>query len=248
MGGGGAVGAMKRLFVPRLAEGPLALTGEDHHYLAHVLRATAGDEVVLFDGRGGEARARVGAVTAEAIALAVGEVRRAPPPRLELTLLVALLKGEKMDLVVQKTTELGVARIVPVLAERSVVRLDPGRAGARIARWDKIATEAARQSGRADAPGIALPEEAGAAFARAAGFRVLFHERSDVPLRRVLPEAPPAQAAIAIGPEGGFTEAEIQAATAAGFVVCGLGPRILRAETAAIAALAIIAFSVGDLA
>ncbi len=239
---------MKRLWVPRLAQGALRVTGDDHHYLAHVLRAAPGEEVILFDGRGGEARARVGAVAGDAIGLDVGEVRRTPAPRLEVTLLLALLKGEKMDLVVQKATELGASRIVPVLAERSVLRLDPGRAGTRIARWQKIAREAARQSGRADAPAIAAPEPPEAAFAGASGLRVLFHERADLPLRRVLPTAPPARAAVATGPEGGFTDAEVEAAAAAGFAVCGLGPRVLRAETAAIVALAVIGFSVGDLA
>src|SRR5262249_6592309 len=184
VGRGGHDLPMKRLWVPRLAEGALRVTGDDRHYLAHVLRAAVGEEVVLFDGRGGEARARIDAGAGDAIALAVGEVRRSPPPRLELTLLVALLKGEKMDLVVQKATELGAARIVPLRAERSVVRLDAARGGGRLARWQRIAREAARQSGRADAPAIAPPESPGTAFAAAAGVRVLFHERADLPFRR----------------------------------------------------------------
>jgi 16S rRNA (uracil1498-N3)-methyltransferase len=239
---------MMRLYVPRLVPGGLLVAGADHHYLAHVLRVRPGDEVVVFDGRGGSARARVDAVTADAVSLAVGDIERTPAPRVDLALLVALLKGEKMDLVVQKATELGAARIVPLRAERSVVKLEPSRAGARIARWQKIANEAARQCGRADAPAIAAPAAPAEAFAAASGFRVAFHERAVTPLRRVLPEAPPERVAIAIGPEGGFTDAEIDSAAAAGFAVCGLGPRVLRAETAAIAALAAVAFSVGDFA
>jgi 16S rRNA (uracil1498-N3)-methyltransferase len=239
---------VNRLYAPQLAEGFLAIAGADHHYLVHVLRAIAGEEVVLFDGRGGEASARIERIGEQSLVLAVAAPTRAPAPRLELTLLVSLLKGEKMDLVVQKATELGAARIVPLRAERSVVRLLEGRAGARVARWEKIAREAARQCGRADAPDIAAPHGPAEAFAAAAGFRVLFQERTETSIRQVLPATPPERVAAAVGPEGGFTDAEVAAARAAGFVICGLGPRVLRAETAALAALVIIGFSVGDLA
>jgi 16S rRNA (uracil1498-N3)-methyltransferase len=241
-------GTVKRLFVPNLAEGSLAVSGADHHYLVHVLRAVAGEGVVLFDGRGGEASARIERIGEQSLVLAVAAPTRARAPRLELTLLVSLLKGEKMDLVVQKATELGAARIVPLRAERSVERLLEGRAGARVARWQKIAREAARQCGRADAPDIAAPHAPAEAFSAAAGFRVLFQERTETSIRQALPATPPERAAAAVGPEGGFTDAEVAAARAAGFVICGLGPRVLRAETAALAALVIIGFSVGDLA
>lgn len=248
----------RRVFVTperlALAPGPLFLSGADFRYVARVLRLGAGDELVLFDGRGREARARVERVEVEAarvllVVEAPAEATR-EPARLPITCVVGLLKGEKMDLVVQKATELGVGRIVPAQTARSVVRLDAARAATRLARWRKIAREAARQCGRADAPELdaIAPLEDVLAAAPPEAWRAIFHEGPEaVPLRGSLPPARPPAAVIAIGPEGGFEPGEIEAAQRAGFRVVGFGPRVLRAETAALAALAVIGFALGDL-
>jgi 16S rRNA (uracil1498-N3)-methyltransferase len=234
-----------RLRLEALAAGPVELRGEAFHYLAHVLRARRGDRLVLFDGAGREAEATVDIVGDDALVLTAGEPRAAAPAGVPVTLLLSLLKGEKMDLVVQKATELGVARVVPLASAHAVVRLDGDRRESRRARWQKIAADAARQCGRADVPEIAeilTPQEAFAA-APARAMRLVFHERDAPPLRRVLGDALPEEVVAAVGPEGGFAAAEIEAARAAGFLPAGLGPRVLRAETAAIAALAVLAFA-----
>src|SRR5262249_24407597 len=166
-----------------------------------------------------------------------------------LALLIGLLKGEKMDWVVQKATELGVARVVPVATTHGVVKLDAERAASRRERWTRIAEEAAKQCGRADLPEIAEVSAFAEAVAAARGWKLLLHEAErGQPLRAALPASAPEVVTVAVGPEGGFAPDEVAAARAAGFAVSGLGPRVLRAETAAIAALAVLGFVVGDLA
>src|SRR5262249_1525798 len=153
-----------RVLVEGLAEGPRVLVGPAYHHVARVLRARVGDEVTLFDGAGREAPARVTRIWPTEVLLQVGSVRSAAPAPVSVTLLLALLKGEKMDWVVQKATELGVAHIVPMTTEHAVVKLAGSRGESRKARWEKIAAEAARQSGRVDLPGIAEVTDLTAAF------------------------------------------------------------------------------------
>ncbi len=233
----------RRLFLPpdRIAGGRASLTPEAAHYLRDVLRLAAGAAVELFDGAGGSYAAEV----EEGFAgLRVGPRREVRPP-LALWLVVALAKGEKMDWIVQKATELGATRICPFGAERSVVRLDRERGGARAARWSRIAAEAARQSGRADVPAVDEPAPLAAALATVpAGFaRFAFH-----PGGEPLGGAPgiPGVAAV-VGPEGGLSPGEIVACEAAGARRVSLGPRILRAETAAVVATALLQARFGDL-
>src|SRR5262249_16915888 len=155
----GPVSGMARLYVPaeRLDASELEVAGPEHHYLCRVLRLRPGDPVVLFDGQGHERDAQLIRVGPRAARLRLSGRREvALPSGPALTLLVGLAKGDKMDFIVQKATELGVARIVPVLTERSVIRpSERTRVAARQARWNKIAREAARQCGRADVPAIA---------------------------------------------------------------------------------------------
>ena len=172
--------------------------------------------------------------------------------RPHVSLIQALAKGDKLDLVVQKSTELGVGRIIPVTTERVVQRLDPGelQSLSKRTRWQKIATEAARQSGRIDIPeveGVTSLQTALTASAKEALKLILWEGARQTSLRSVLPAAPPQQIVIAVGPEGGFTTDEVEAARAAGFVAAGLGPRVLRTETAALATLAILGYVLGDL-
>jgi 16S rRNA (uracil1498-N3)-methyltransferase len=246
-----------RLYVAaeRLAGGRLVLTDDDHQHVARVLRAQAGDRVTLFDGAGTEveaAIARVGKLDTELV-LGARRTGAATAPAVAITLLVAAPRGERMDLVVQKTTELGVGRIVPVVAERSVARPEP----ARRARWAKIAREAARQCGRADVPRVDEPLALAAAVTApelpAARFALWEAERGQSLRARLAataagpPARPRAAVALLVGPEGGFPAGEIAAATAAGFVPVSLGPRILRVETAAIVAVALVQAAAGGL-
>ena len=234
-----------RLYLPaaRLAPGAVQLDEADSRYLGRALRLRPGDPVTVFDGEGREADGRVRGIDAECVTLELGAARAtARPEAPPVTLLVALLKGERMDLVVQKATELGAARIVPVAAARSVVRLEGERAEGRRQRWQRIARDAARQCGRADAPEVAavVPLAEALASAPPAAFRLLLHEGEPARLRTLLPTLTPPEVVVATGPEGGFSPEEVVAARAAGFVVAGLGPRVLRAETAALAVLAIL--------
>jgi 16S rRNA (uracil1498-N3)-methyltransferase len=244
---------MSRLFInpERLADEIVVVAGEDHRYLTRVLRLGVGDALTLFDGMGVEADARIARIGPRALELKVEERRPAPmPERPDVTLIQALTKGDKLDLVVQKATELGVARIIPVTSARSVPRLEAMRALGRRARWQKIARDAARQSGRADVPEIepvtALPTAVAASAPEA--FRVLLWEGARAHgLRTVIPAERPKRIIIATGPEGGFSEDEVEIARSAGFAVVGLGPRILRTETAALVTLSILGYALGDL-
>jgi 16S rRNA (uracil1498-N3)-methyltransferase len=219
-----------------------ALGPEARRYLAEVLRLAPGARIEVFDGRGGRYGAEIGPGF-EWVTLGPREV--APAASVELSLLVALAKGEKMDLVVQKATELGVARVLPFEAERSVVRLEPAKGEERAARWRRIAEEASRQCGRADVPEVAAPSSLARALgALAPGSRVfVFH-----PGGGALDAGGAASLAAVVGPEGGLTDAEVTACEAAGAVRAGLGPRVLRAETAAIVAVALLQARFGDLA
>jgi 16S rRNA (uracil1498-N3)-methyltransferase len=240
----------RRLFVPpeRLAGSRVTLTGDEHRHLGRVLRARPGMAVTLFDGAGGEVAARVERVGRDETELALGE-RRTPaaPPATPITLLTAVPRGARMDLLVQKTCELGVARIVPLVTERSVVRPEPGRRGSGV-RWETVAREAARQCGRADLPIVDAPATLAAALGLPglpARRLVLWERLSGRSLRSTL--GAPAPTALLVGPEGGFAPGEVAAAEAAGFVPVALGPRILRVETAAIVAVALVAEANGDL-
>jgi 16S rRNA (uracil1498-N3)-methyltransferase len=248
-----------RLFVTaaRLGGAHVTLTGDEHRHLARVLRARQGDAVTLFDGAGAEVDAtivRVGPRDAE-LALGARRAVASSAAAVAITLLVAVPRGERMDLVVQKTTELGVARVVPVVSARSVARPEAARA----ARWDKIAREAARQCGRADVPRVDAPVALAAALVEPdlpATRLALWEGERGRSLRAALAagafgaEAPGRQnpaVALLVGPEGGFSDDEVAAARAAGFVAVGLGPRILRVETAAIVGVALVQSAAGGL-
>ena len=227
---------------PERIDGARGLLGpEARRYLADVLRLAPGARIEVFDGRGGRYDARI-EEGFEAVRL--GPREDMPAPEVEIALLAALAKGEKMDLVVQKATELGVARILPFAADRSVVRLDASRGEERAARWRRIAEEAARQSGRTDVPEVRPPVPLAQALADLApGTRAfVFHPGGG----RVDAGAAASLAAV-VGPEGGLTEAELRDCEAAGALRASLGPRTLRAETAAIVAVALLQARFGDL-
>jgi 16S rRNA (uracil1498-N3)-methyltransferase len=237
---------MPRVFVPseRLIGGQVVLDGESHRHLVKVLRLQPGDGVMVFDGGGTEIEARVVAVGPRTIELSLGPRRAVTLASVSVTLLQAVPKGERMDLIVQKATELGVSAIVPVLAGRSVARPSASRAR----RWQTIAQEAARQSGRADVPAVSDPVPLAQAVAVAPeGARfVLWEEEHGQSLRRAL-DGPAQAVTLLVGPEGGLAVAEVVEARTHGFVPVGLGPRILRVETAAIVALALVQAAAGGL-
>ena len=237
------------VFEPLTAGCRHTIEGEAANHIVRVLRLRAGDPLILFDGRGGEYAASVDGFRKGAVIVEVGDraaVNRESP--LSLTLAQGVSRGERMDWVVQKATELGVTRIIPVVTERTVVRLDARQADRRRLHWRGIAVAACEQSGRDRLPGIdpplPLPELLQTVDSHAT--RVLLSPGGG---RRIadLPR-PEGGVVVLIGPEGGLADSEQRAALSAGFLAVRLGPRTLRTETAAVAALALLQHQFGDFA
>jgi len=221
--------------------------GQARH-VDRVLRLSPGDAISLFDGDGNEHCGRLTSISRGAVVVAVGEAISARPESdLPVCLLQGVCRGTKMDLVIQKATELGVARIAPISCERSVVRLDTQRIERRLTHWRGVAVAAAEQSGRARVPEIRPPAMLDAAISSQTvdGACVLLSPTAERGLGS-LPQAP-GGVNLLIGPEGGLTEAERDIARGHGFEEYTLGPRILRTETAALTALALVQFLRGDL-
>lgn len=225
-----------------------AIGGSAANHIRRVLRLRAGDALVLFDGRGGDYEARLEGYGRDEALVAIGThraIERESP--LAVTLAQGISRGERMDLVVQKATELGVAHILPLATERSVVRLDERQATRRLEHWRAIAIAACEQSGRNRVPQIAAPLTLEELLSRREPetMGLLLNPESGA---RVADLARPATGVLLlIGPEGGLSENESTAALRAGFQAVRLGPRILRTETAAIVALGVIQQTFGDL-
>ena len=243
---------MSRFFVHASAidGGVVTFDAGETRHLSRVLRLGPGDLVVAVDGDGRELTVRLTAVGPRSAAGAIVGARERPAESpLRLTLVQGLPKADKMDVIVRMATELGVARVVPILTERSVPRALPERATARLDRWQRVAREAAKQCGRAVVPEVVapLPVAAWLAGAPPEGLVVCLWESADVALADLLPPPPVACVTLVVGPEGGLAAREVDALRAAGAIVGGLGPRILRTETAGPAALAVLQARYGDL-
>ena len=223
------------------------ITGSAANHVRRVLRLGVGAAVSLFDGTGGEYAARIESVHRDSVIVEVGAhapIERESP--LDLTLAQGISRGERMDWVIQKATELGVRRIVPLITLRSVVRLDARQAQRKLQHWRGISIAACEQCGRNRLPQIAVPLELGAFLA---------DEASAATQRLVLALAGSARIreldrldriTLLVGPEGGLAEEEQSAAIGRGYLSVQLGPRVLRTETAAVAALAALQQACGD--
>jgi 16S rRNA (uracil1498-N3)-methyltransferase len=191
---------------------------------------------------------RLGARAAEGEIIGRG-VHRAESP-LDLTLVQGIPKGDKLDVIIRMATELGVTRVVPVISARSIARPEPGRESQRIKRWQRVAKEAAKQSGRTVIPDVERPvtlPEWLAAAPRPPGLLLCLWEDADTPAATGLPAGPLLQAILVVGPEGGLTDEEALDLRSAGAILVGLGPRILRTETAGPVGLALLQSRYGDL-
>lgn len=223
----------------------VTLAAVEARHLRDVLRLKPGDEVYVFDGLGHEFQCTVSNTTRDVAELRIEtEVEPAKPEsQLQLNLCVALLKGEKFDLVVQKATELGVTKITPLITRNADIHLrDVADATKRVARWQRIALEAAKQSGRAFVPEISLPVEFKALKVEGTG--LMFSERDGEGIDSL---AATSSITALVGSEGGWSDEEIEAARARDFHIVTLGGRILRAETAAIAVTVLLQHLFGDL-
>jgi 16S rRNA (uracil1498-N3)-methyltransferase len=221
------------------------------NHLTRVLRLRAGDPVQLFDGRGHEVRAVLAVLdrkrTTARVEADVAAVAESP---LRLTLAQGICRGEKMDLVLQKATELGVHAILPLLTERTEVRLDAEREAKRMAHWRQVIASACEQCGRATLPRLDAPMALPHWLAALRGaedpgdMKLILDPGGALDLRALVPAE---SMTLAVGPEGGFAEAEVALMQRAGFAGLRLGPRILRTETAGLAAIAALQARFGDL-
>lgn len=254
----------RRFYAPPAAfaldEKSATLAAEETRHLRDVLRLESGDEIFVFDGAGREFHCSVQTIkrdSTELLVIAEVEPARAESP-LNLTLAIALLKGEKFDLVIQKATELGVKRIVPLDTERADVRLrDNDGVVKRVARWRRIALEAAKQTGRASVPEIDAPLRLTSLLVPAVVdgenpaivTGLMFSERGGKSLAEATNSFSGCSNRIiaVVGPEGGWTDAEIELADEAGWEIVTMGGRTLRAETAGITVVALLQHRFGDL-
>jgi 16S rRNA (uracil1498-N3)-methyltransferase len=239
----------RRFFAPpsafNFSKRVATLTSDEARHLREVLRLKAGDDVQVFDGAGREFRAVVSQARRDFAELElrdeIGPVR--PESPLQLTLAVALLKGEKFDLVVQKATELGVNRFIPLVTRYADIKLrDETDAEKRVARWQRIALEAAKQCGRAVVPEITLPVSFASVLEEDSC--LLFSERDGEALNTDLRTN---RVTAVVGSEGGWSDEELNEARAAQVPIVTLGGRVLRAETAAIATAVLLQHLYGDL-
>jgi len=240
----------------RISGSRITFDREESHHLATVLRLGPGDVVTAIDGRGHAWTVRVETVGDLATGTLVGHAPRQVESPLDITLAQGVAKGDKMEHIVRAATELGVTRVTPVLSERTIVQLEPARWGERARRWQRVAREAAKQCGRTTIPLVETPRELRAFLEldAPADLRLCLWEEASrshgAGLAASLPIAlpPTARVTLLVGPEGGFARHEVAAARERRFVVVGVGPRILRTETAGPAMIAILQARYGDLA
>ena len=234
---------------PLKAGTTIDLPTQTARHLLRVLRMNEGDALAVFDGAGQEYSATLTAVrkdTAQALLGAALTSERESP--LDVTLLQGIARGEKMDLILQKATELGVTRVMPFTAARSTVKLNPQTAAARHEHWQGVITSACEQSGRNRLPTLLPPTSLEQALRACAGdLRLLLLPAEDAAtLPALLGSTVPGPLTLLVGPEGGFDDSEILLARSEGFRPCRLGPRVLRTETAALTALAALQTLAGD--
>jgi 16S rRNA (uracil1498-N3)-methyltransferase len=243
-----------RFHVVRTAirNGIARVEGAEFEHLSRVLRLGPGDEVTLFDDTGWEYEGRIRAMDWDRAEVGIaGQKLSKSDPEFSIELCQGLPKGTKMDLIVEKTTELGVQKIMPFESEFTVTRSEADRDRKKVSRWERVALSAAKQCGRARIPEIAPISSFDSVIAMPpeTSLKVIFWERErDLTLGRIAAQAPrPGSAFLVVGAEGGFSPDEIERAKEKGFLPVGLGPRRLRCETAAVAAVALVQHLWGDL-
>ncbi len=241
---------MPRIYLPidNVKDNRISITDEKAHYITSVLRCKKGDELTIFDGKGDCFRTTILKIDRrEVIAEVIERFPCNTESSINIFLVQGLLKGQKMDMVIQKTTELGVKEIMPVITERSQLRETR-----KITRWRKIAEEASRRSGRGVIPIVHEPVDFNNVLTTYTSRDILhgfiFYEEGGMKISDAVSSLIPHPSSIFvfIGPEGGFTKEEITLAEEKGLLVTSLGKRILRAETAAISAVTLVQFLLED--
>ncbi|MCU7851101.1 MAG: 16S rRNA (uracil(1498)-N(3))-methyltransferase [Candidatus Thiodiazotropha sp. (ex Monitilora ramsayi)] len=222
------------------------LEEDSSHHLFHVLRLQSGDSIALFNNQGGEFSATLSEISKHGASAAIGElIREESSPKLAIQLMLGISRGERMDFALQKATELGVTRITPVFTKRCVVKLNEKKRASRMAHWRKIIINACEQSGRGLLPELDSPVEIGSAVStQTAHTALLLDHRSNKTLAEI--KKPKGTICILVGPEGGLSSEERKLAKGQGYTGIKLGPRIMRTETAPLAAIAAIQVLWGD--
>ncbi len=241
---------MPRFFVEAAAEDYISITGDDAHHISRSLRMRVGEELTVCDGTGADCRCVIDIISDGRIDLRVLEkTENSSEPSVRVTLYQGYPKGDKLETIIEKSVELGVYEIVPVLTERSVARPDAKSAAKKQERWQRRALEAAKQCGRGIIPQVSaltdfsdMPE-----CMKRHQLNIFCYELGGEPLGRLLSSGEYDDISIFIGPEGGISAQEAQMLTAAGCRAATLGSRILRCETAPIAALASIMTLTGNM-
>jgi 16S rRNA (uracil1498-N3)-methyltransferase len=223
------------------------LAGTEAGHMLRSLRLSVGDSFLAFDEEGTRYRMRILEATSRSLRAEILEVfAPEPPPPVAVTLLVGLPKADKMDFILEKATELGVSRIVPFRSSRTIPRVDPSDARKRLLRWERVALAAAKQCGSGRVPEVSAIVPYADALRRAADHegRIIFYEgEKGFSLKPALSGMRDAKSiALVVGPEGGFSPDEVREAVASGCRPAGLGPRILRVETAALAVLSMVIY------
>jgi 16S rRNA (uracil1498-N3)-methyltransferase len=244
---------MRRFYIKTdsISNARAVITGQEARHLGTVLRLAPGDRVELVDGRGTLAMAEIETISHNTAVFTILDTSLpgAESP-VQITLAQGMLKDKKMDMLVRHLTELGICQWVPFYSSRSIPKPDAKRIGSRMERWNKIAREALKQCGRSMLPLVGEPIPFDQLLETAAGYdaRIAFWENATAPIPVQKPSLEPIKKVIVlIGPEGGFSSPEIDAAREKGFTACSLGPRILRAETASLTAAALVQYLFGDL-
>jgi 16S rRNA (uracil1498-N3)-methyltransferase len=229
------------------------IEGSEAHHIKNVLRLKPGDPLKLFDGTGSEYEAVIRNFDGETVKVEIQRKLRIPViSGVRILVAQAFLKEKKMDDLVRQLTELGIAGWIPFFSQRSIARPEKKRLAGRIQRWNRIATEALKQCRRKNMPEISksLSFDEMLKYSEKCDLKIVFWENETAPVTREFgskTDHPLKSIMIMLGPEGGFTEQEIERARQAGFVTAGLGPRVLRAETATLTACALIQYLFGDM-
>ncbi len=241
---------LSRVYVaePLTEHAEYILTGATGHYLSSVLRVHDGNPLVVFNGQGGEFEAKVQSVQNEKVRIRTGSyvaVELESP--LTIFLGHSICRGDRSDYVIQKATELGVARVDPLVTERTTVRLESHRAVRRVAHWQSIAVKACEQCGRNRVPEVSSVKHIVNWFSeqRDNSSRLVFQRNARRRISGI--SSPTGPVVLLVGPEGGLTSSELKLAASAGFAAVHLGPRTMRADTACVAALTVLQLRFGDL-
>lgn len=242
---------MRRFFINSPLAPEMIITGDDVRHISKVLRMQPGDKCIVVAPDGGAALAAVKSFTSSEVNLsliAVIDDNKEPP--IKIILVQGLPKSDKMDYIVQKAVELGVSEVIPMAAAHSVVQYTDSKKTARVERWQKIAAEAAKQCRRSFIPRISNIQSLNEILASLdcrAEIIMLYEGQTKVRLRDILTTSKAESIAIIVGPEGGLSDDEVKLASQRGAAIATMGPRILRTETASLAAVAAVMYACGDL-